>query len=206
MLNTIDIPAASRRRLDTVMAALRQGTRIAHDRLEAALDLPRELGEPARLARVIERFYGFHAAWEPAIGDAIGDPAFWAPRRKLAILREDLRALGHGEAEIESLPVCSEARRLAREPWGSLYVLEGSTLGGQIIARHLAGLRDVPAPLYFTPYGDQTGAMWRATQGRLGEAAAETGIGRMVASASATFDLLHDWLIPDARTGHERAP
>ncbi|MEN3951831.1 biliverdin-producing heme oxygenase [Iodidimonas sp. SYSU 1G8] len=199
-------PARSEIRTADVMTALREGTRAAHDRMERALDLPGRLGDPAQLVAVIERFHGFHAVWEPAIGAALRDPAFHAPRMKLPLLRADLRALGHADDAIDALPVCHEAWRLASEPWGSIYVLEGSTLGGQVIARQLERLPNgMVSPGYFRPYGNVTGAMWRALQGRLTLAAAYVGIDAMVQSASATFDLLHDWLSPEARNGHERA-
>ena len=48
---------------------------------------------------------------------------------------------------------------------GRLYVLEGSTLGGVFIDRHLAALprlAGLPRLHAFSPYGAETGAMWAA--------------------------------------------
>ena len=46
---------------------------------------------------------------------------------------------------------------------GRLYVLEGSTLGGAFIDRHLATVPELSGLRLraFSPYGPETGAMWQ---------------------------------------------
>jgi heme oxygenase len=75
-------------------------------------------------------------------------------------------------------------------------VLEGSTLGGTFIDRHLASLphlSDVRIRA-FSPYGSRTGAMWaafrRVTRDRV---AAGGDVEAMVGAARATFDALAVW-------------
>ncbi len=52
------------------------------------------------------------------------------------------------------------------EAMGALYVMEGSTLGGKLIAKSLRTCSDWPVRgiCYFNPYGERTGAMWAAFQ------------------------------------------
>jgi heme oxygenase len=53
---------------------------------------------------------------------------------------------------------------------GALYVLEGSTLGGRIILRHLeTHTVDIPsdAMSFFAGHGAETGSMWRAFVAKL---------------------------------------
>lgn len=187
----------------TILHSLKQQTREAHDRLEAGLDLLVEPLVEARFARLLERFWGFHAIWEPTIARALGDDVFLEPRLKLARLETDLMALGRTRREIERLPRCFEAALLAplaRRPaaaLGSLYVLEGSTLGGQVISRALREAPWLPAAglTYFDPYGARTGEMWRDFRSYAAGWSSPAADAEMIAAARATFERLHRWLI-----------
>jgi heme oxygenase len=177
-------------------ACLRLATAEAHDELEAALGLLSEVPDRQRFLRVLDRFYGFHAVWEHAIRRHRDLARLHAPRTRLPHLRRDLAALGRTSGEIRALPLCLAAHHLLDDPdeaVGSLYVMEGSTLGGQIIARELADADWLPAGglTYFHPYGRRTGEMWRtfrawADDRRPDRKAAARG-------AQRTFALLKAW-------------
>jgi heme oxygenase len=81
---------------------------------------------------------------------------------------------------------------------GSMYVLEGSTLGGQIIARHfrrhVAGLEDGRGCSFFECYGPDVGTRWREFQGVLRAHSSPSADDTMVAAAGETFVLLQSWL------------
>lgn len=176
---------------------LRRETAAAHSRLEQSLSLLSQPLDRQRFVRVLERFHGFHAVWECAIRQRSKFAAFHAPRARLPHLRRDLAALGRTTAEIRALPVCGAAETLAGDEaatLGSLYVMEGSTLGGQLIARALADAGWAPSGgiTYFDPYGRRTGEMWRGFQGFL--AAQDPDRDRAAAGACATFALLEEWL------------
>jgi heme oxygenase len=121
-------------------------------------------------------------------------------RRKLAALRADLMALGLTPAAIDALPV----RGFAGPPstgagLGWLYVLEGATLGGAVIARHLSREQAVPpaALSFHTLYGRQLGVRWRAFHAAL---ARWVGDDRergdvVVAGALSTFAAFEDWCL-----------
>jgi heme oxygenase len=76
-------------------------------------------------------------------------------------------------------------------------VLEGSTLGGTFISRHLATLPDLAATgrlQAFSPYGADTGAMWHAFRRFTRERTQEPQ--RVVAAAGTTFRSLAEWCAP----------
>lgn len=87
---------------------------------------------------------------------------------------------------------------------GVLYVLEGSTLGGQVLCRQLKDrLQLAPHQLrYLAGHGRATGARWRATCALL-EAALSTPALRAQAgaAAAATFRLFKQAVAPTGRTG-----
>jgi heme oxygenase len=142
-----------------ILDRLRQETRPAHARLERRLDL---LARPFcrdHLLDVLRGFHRFHAAWEPPMEALLGD--LFTPRRRLHLVQADLRALG--ETDVPRTEPALQLFASAAGAWGSLYVMEGSTLGGALIARALAGVEGLPEEgiRYFSPYGRKTAAMWR---------------------------------------------
>lgn len=179
---------------------LRTATAPSHERLERALHQLGPMLDRERYTWQLKRFHGFLAVWEPALTPWF-PPAFLTPRYKLALVHQDLLALGLDAAEIAALPLCPESAALCADPdgaLGSLYVMEGSTLGGQIITRRLRDAPWCPAQglRYFDPYSSETGARWRETLACL--AGAGTGSApTIVAGARQTFDLLTSWLVPD---------
>jgi heme oxygenase len=184
----------------TFRQRLRQDTGAAHMRLEAALDLLGGAPDKARFTRVLERFLGFHIAWEAAL--ASGHPALQgllAGRSRLPHLRRDLSALGRTNAEQARLDVCAEAADLSRSrasAVGSIYVLEGSTLGGQLISRAMSGVGWTPPGglTYFAPYGSRTGEMWRSFAAWADEAVPHAEWVEAASGANRTFALLEAWL------------
>ena len=121
-------------------------------------------------------------------------------RSKLAALRHDLRLCGHdadpqdGQPHVPDLPALPD-RACAL---GALYVIEGSTLGGRIIARHLRRQANIPVEAfhYLEIYANQSGEMWRAVCEALdasGDSAEAAGI---VRTAIAMFEAIRIWLDP----------
>ena len=171
----------------TLSERLRGATASAHAALEAELDLLHDL-DRTRLVRVLRRFAGFHAGWEPAVARLLDEPALWEPRRRLPALHADLALLGAADAT-EAWPapawLCD-----AHAAWGSLYVMEGSTLGGQVIGRALraAGTEGLS---YFDGRGREAGPLWRTLRARL-DVLPEPG--RVCAAAISTFDALRLWM------------
>lgn len=182
------------------MAALRTGTRTHHEELEKALALLAPPLSRDRFRNIIEGFFGFHRAWEPAVAAHGALRDFSLARHRLPALRHDLVTLGATANEIEALPLCPDAGGCAAdadEALGSLYVIEGSTLGGQVISRALANEAWVPREglRTFNPYGANAGAMWRGFIAFAEERGASRNHGKIVAGAQRTFDVLRRWLL-----------
>ncbi|WP_426959799.1 biliverdin-producing heme oxygenase [Muricoccus radiodurans] len=177
---------------------LRDATRPEHDRLEAGLGLMDASLTRAAYRDILARFYGFRAGWEPRAGALLEDEAFFGPRRRLPLLHADLLALGLTEGAIATLPACPPpALEDAAAALGSLYVMEGSTLGGRVIARHLAARLGIGAGdgvAYFTGAGADTGRLWAGFLSRL-EAAPERDVPAILDGARATFVRLEAWLL-----------
>jgi heme oxygenase len=191
--------ADGRSRDDDVLHRLRAGTADEHQDVERTLDLLDPELDRTRLAWVLGRMHGFWVAAEAGLDawaahhPADADDVSWPRRRRAALFAADLRTLGgDGTAEPPELPAIADTDQAL----GRLYVLEGSTLGGTFIDRHLTSLphlSDVRIRA-FSPYGGETGAMWaafrRATRDRI---AAGGDADAMVRSARVTFGALASW-------------
>ena len=185
-----------------VLRRLRVGTAVEHEHIERTLDLLAPGLDRSRLIQVLGRMHGFWVAAEAGLDQwASGSPddaaaVSWPRRRRAALFAGDLRALGAAPvAEILRLTAVTGTDQAL----GRLYVLEGSTLGGAFIDRHLASLpslADVRVRA-FSPYGPETGAMWaafrRATRARV---TAGGDADTMIDSARGTFRALADWCRP----------
>ncbi|MDB5211141.1 MAG: Heme oxygenase-like protein [Sediminibacterium sp.] len=87
-------------------------------------------------------------------------------RRKTQIIKNDLVKLGQNINELETMPE-NYFRSMYTDPYaalGALYVLESSTLGGELIQKHLQdALKDptVSKLKYFVAQGENADAMWK---------------------------------------------
>lgn len=180
-----------------MLARLRVVTRPAHDLLEGALGLLDEQLDRETYKLVLERFYGFWCGWEPQVATLLQDKPLFDPRRRMHLLRADLAVLGLSARAVDALPKCPlPLLHDAAEALGSLYVMEGSTLGGRIIQRNVErclGFDSRSGCTYFAGYGASTGIMWRLLLARLDEASA-TDAERVATGATATFERLAYWL------------
>lgn len=181
-----------------ILSALKAATAPAHASLEAALDLLAKPLEFGRFRKILSAFYGFHAVWEPAIArSAVSEIA--ASRYRLGNLREDLMALGLTPSQLAKAPRCEQALDLVTSRAaciGSLYVLEGSTLGGQVINQALRRTAWAPrqGSSYFNPYGPRTAARWQEFKAWAEDIGAQEDILEIQAGAISTFSTLEAWL------------
>lgn len=124
----------------------------------------------ARYASVMTGFHEFLRRWEPLLAAALPPHLRdWSGKRKRSgFAAADLQhldaphtpQLAHvAERAVRSIPMADTAGAL-----GSMYVIEGSALGGQVITpmlkQHL-GLTPAGGASYFHGHGPATGAMWR---------------------------------------------
>jgi heme oxygenase len=183
----------------TLLERLRSETRPAHDRIEAAMDFERRISSPASYRDLLSRFYGFHSAWEEEAVALAPDRAFFLRRCKRELLARDLEALGMSPQEIIHLPRCRPLMPLPAPAavLGGMYVIEGSTLGGAVIAREVErrlGLTAETGCAYFRSYGRETASMWKSFGAALLAASSPQADDLIVETAKRTFDVMHDWL------------
>jgi len=78
---------------------------------------------------------------------------------------------------------------------GALYVLEGSTLGGRVIATML-GRQLGPEQRYtfFNAYGLETDSMWETFKTYLGRPYTPDEAGEIIAAANETFTIFKNWI------------
>lgn len=150
------------------------------------------MGERDRYGRILQAFHAFLGPWERSVAHAL--PAHrhaWLHQRSRSqFLRQDMMAL--------ALPALGEMPPVPRldgnaAAWGSLYVMEGSALGGQFITRALAASGLVPGKgvSFFNGWGEDTPGMWREFRGELrSELAAPASVDAACDAACATFDAL----------------
>ena len=182
-----------------LLQRLRIETAFAHERIEAAVDVKARTRSLGAYRDLLGRLYGFHATWEPRAEAAIDDPDFFRSRRKVGILRSDLGKLGMARDAIAGLAMCDPtvAMRTPAEAWGSMYVIEGSTLGGVVIAHYVErrlGLHDNNGCRYFRCYGKDTAPMWMAFRSRLLSRCDPADEETVIAAACRTFEMLYVWL------------
>lgn len=194
----------------SVLQRLKAATRAEHDAIESALDLMSPGLSLTDYRSRLRRYHGFYAPIEPLIATAADWP-HWnldvTARAKTAWLAADLACLGDpgdlAGAAPGALPLCSALPPLdtAAAAFGCLYVLEGATLGGRVISRHIGcvlGLDATHGARFFHGYGEQTGTMWKAFRAALAAFADKpTGEDELVASAIATFVALRTWCVAD---------
>ena len=178
------------------MSELRAATTQEHRELEEEVGIAESLQSQEGYRSLLGAFYGFVAPLEARLAQFRWEVLNlrFDKRRKAGLLERDLLTLGIDPA---TLPQCDELPELGNleEACGALYVMEGSTLGGQHISRvaRQAGLTE-SAIHYFQSYGPRVAEMWK----ELGEALnafAETGerSPQLVEGARKTFRAFQHW-------------
>lgn len=141
---------------------LRSETATAHKNLEARLDILSPDLDAGRYRRILQTFASLHADLEAKLETLASERSnsfahdYLLHRRKSPLLTKDL-----GEAPRPSSGnyfgwIQSEAQLL-----GALYVIEGSTLGGQVVSQHLGKITPTVRTNYFESYGAETGRNWQ---------------------------------------------
>jgi heme oxygenase (biliverdin-IX-beta and delta-forming) len=186
-----------------ILPRLRAECAAVHQALEEHLDVERWLSSSFAYRQLLEGFWGIYSGIEPRLERAMEGfllPMRWEERWKLPLLKADLRALGASDDEIAELPVCGECPEIdsRNRALGVLYVLEGSTLGGQVISKMIfkrLGLGAEDGAAFFNGYGSDTGTKWK----QFGEALTAAVVSaddqeEVVAAAKETFGCFEEWL------------
>jgi heme oxygenase (biliverdin-IX-beta and delta-forming) len=187
----------SGKRGDLDIQKLRQATEVDHRNVEGAVPLMHEGLSVAQYVQCLRQIYGIVAAWEERalqVAPPWLQPALIARQRK-ALLELDLTWFGVPWKD-EMRPRLPEMNDLA-SLLGTMYVMEGSKLGGQFIARHVEKqlhLSEGQGDSYFCGSGDQTGAMWKEFCEMLKLRVPEEQTDAVVVSAKAMFAAFGEWM------------
>lgn len=178
----------------TLAERLRSETRTHHNRAEDAMGLMNPDVSSARYIEILQAFQSFYSLLEPQLSRfrewSELECEIESRMGKLAKIEHDLKYF--------NTPARGPMPRLAIENFaqalGSMYVIEGSTLGGQVISKFLSG-RFGYAPDsgadYFSGYGSETGKMWVSFKDIIARAeAAGVDQERVIEGAAKTFDYL----------------
>lgn len=188
---------------ETMRERLRRATRALHVRVEDTVGLDRRLGSLDAYRALLMQLFGLHRPVETAFAtldwrDVGLDPA---DRRRSVMIEADLADLGLDRAAVAALPrldLAPPASILVGLGW--LYVLEGSTLGGQLIYRQAhqrLAVDSAHGGRFFAGYGAQNGAMWQACIAAIERVPARSADGDAVeAAAAAMFEMVERWLAP----------
>lgn len=185
-----------------IMTKLKEQTKQQHEMLERNLNILSKTETVDAYKSLLEKFYGFHFPLENhlfAEAEKYNVNIDLKDRRKARMIVEDLLFLGMTEDEISNLPKCEELPALGSKAHilGCFYVIEGSTLGGQFISRHIKEKLgfDERGTSFFRSYGEKTGAMWKAFGNALNEYAFDRNEDEaIIESAKETFTKFDRWL------------
>jgi heme oxygenase (biliverdin-IX-beta and delta-forming) len=181
-----------------IMAKLKEATRIQHEGVENSVDIMSQMFSIEDYKSLLVRFYRFYNAVEPKI-ESFGMKSVgydFEVRRKRTLLEKDLLEfdLLQIAPNLPSFDGLLEINSI-EQAFGCLYVIEGSTLGGQIINRHLKQqlqLTTESGGAFFNGYGEKTGMMWKEFCGILTDYDEKFGKSdEIIQAAKATFESIN---------------
>jgi heme oxygenase (biliverdin-IX-beta and delta-forming) len=183
------------------MQHLKSSTAAQHNDIEHALKLLRLDYTHSEYRHLLERMYGFYRVWEREVQQqcAIQDIEIYYDRWKAPLLKQDLARLGLDAEKIEAVENPCEVPDLGSKSrlLGSMYVIEGSTLGGKMLAMHfenLLGITPDKGGAFFASYGKQAAARWRAFCNFMEQESAGLDYNETADSARDTFHCMNHWL------------
>ncbi len=191
------IPIVFGERCDLDIQILEQRTEADHRTVESAVPLMHDGLSLGQYTQCLQRMYGIVAAWEERAAEVAPQwlqPALRARQRK-ALLERDLEWLGVAAKKDgrPSLPSMNDLPSLL----GTMYVMEGSKLGGQLIGRHVEAtlhLSSARGNSYFYGNGDRTGLLWKEFCEMLRVRIPEDQTEMVVSSAKAMFATFGEWM------------
>jgi heme oxygenase len=182
---------------DSILAQLKARTAHQHQQTEDGVDLMHDDFTLEEYSKLLVKFYAFYKPFEEKMSRSLQqnkvefdhDERLNTPR-----LIADLTSLGMSESDISKIENCNDLPALdsPERIFGSLYVIEGSTLGGQVISRHLKqkfDLDESKGAAFFSGYGKETGKMWNSFRESI-TAFAENSTNKeeIIAGANETFE------------------
>lgn len=177
---------------------LRQQTQRDHQALEK--DLVRKIKSvqsPEEYIDLLYLMHGFYAAMERQLDGFLSDVAGldFGLRRKAEWILNDIDHFGN----IGSSPSCERLPEITSfsSALGAMYVLEGSTLGGHVIAKILKqqlGTDSDDGLSFFRSYGSETAVMWDRFRRYLDRPYTDVERSQIIRGAKDTFVCFRNWI------------
>ncbi|WP_235610796.1 biliverdin-producing heme oxygenase [Bordetella sp. H567] len=183
-----------------VHATLRLATQARHERLDSSLRIGSAQADYADYLAYIAALRGWLEPVEAALW-ARDWPAALRPdvrRCKAARIDQDFAAARALGLPVPPVPVCDKLPDVGRArayALGVMYVIEGSQLGGRMMAKRLEQAWPDRSFHYMAGYGPELGTLWKGYMAFLAdELHGEEDLAQAVAGACDAFDTLTDWL------------
>lgn len=182
-----------------VLQELRQATAQNHRGLERRLPFTSPELDLNVYTQLIKAYYGFYVPLEKVLDRFEWGEVTSSDRHKASALEDDLLALGMTTSEIQMLAQCQDLPVIQTHAqlMGALYVIEGATLGGQVLrrlARDKLAIDETTGGKFLDVYGSATGRMWKAYLGQLAQVVAPAERQQVVSSALGIFVCFERWL------------
>jgi len=184
-----------RERLKTTTAGL-------HRKLESDLNLTRSDLTHRDYLELLKRLAGYYEVVENRLRRIAQGTRFeklLCNRFKMPYLVADLEYCSERQHASATYPLANNVPAVRSLPaaLGAMYVLEGATLGGQFLTRHLKQtlrLDELHGAVFFASYGSQVHVMWQAFCKVLAEPMEAEQESEVIETAKETFISLHQWL------------
>jgi heme oxygenase (biliverdin-IX-beta and delta-forming) len=181
---------------------LRRETTADHRAVEGSLTvlMAQELDQDSYVS-CLRRMHGVVAAWEER--SAANSPpwlrSLLAGRQRRILLENDLAWFGVVDLDGKrpALPKMNDEASLL----GAMYVIEGSTFGGRLIARHVECVLKMSGGqgnAYFRGHNERTGTMWQEFCDVLRNKIPDTETTSVISGAKAMFQVFGSWMRLDA--------
>jgi len=200
--SSMDELVVSKEKQDLFLKNLREKTGESHKQLEENKYSKAILDPSVKLAdyqTYIAKLYGVTRACErdifPEIASVMPD---LEERYKSGLIVKDLANTGVSRVGLDNIPVFQFTTSGIAAALGVMYVLEGSTLGGKFLYKHInqtLGFDGDNGASYFWGYGQKTGMLWKLFISSLVNYAVEENCEEeIIASAVQTFTTIDNWL------------
>lgn len=182
-----------------MLSTLKEETKEFHSNVEKVLVTKlKNISSMSEYESLLAQLYYFYEPIEKHLPSLITEDVIpdIKKRKHVPFLKLDLEKLNH---EFKSKPHrFIENINSLSYALGVLYVIEGSTLGGQVITGMLKkqlNLTDNSILAYYNSYGDNTFAMWNAFKLSIDKYTENINRAEMLKGAKDTFDELKKWLL-----------
>ncbi|WP_130736184.1 biliverdin-producing heme oxygenase [Flavobacterium sp. J27] len=181
-----------------MITRIKEETKLFHTEVEKVLVKElKALQTQEEYATLLLKLYGFYFSVENKLQDNIEESIMpdIKIRKHISHLEKDLMLMG-----VSFLPINNEfSKKITSLSYalGVLYVIEGSTLGGQIIVSMIMkqlDLKDKTLLSYFNSYDAKTQDMWGAFKDNVENSSYSIDGDVMLQGAKDTFIALKHWL------------